>query len=127
MVELEREKLQQNSRMEQLMTALLGQMGGVQPTHVQPANAEMTPEKSRPAVVVPEMPGAGPATGEKLTRPGNLAQAAGSDSQEVAELKEGHTKVLSGTKKERNQWVFFVVKGIIGQRYYDRSKFRFQN
>ena len=32
-----------------------------------------------------------------------------------------HTKVLSGTKKERNQWVFFVVKGIIGQRYYDRT------
>jgi len=30
-----------------------------------------------------------------------------------------HTKVLSGTKKERNQWVFFVVKGIIGQRYYE--------
>ena len=33
--------------------------------------------------------------------------------------REGHTKVLSGTKKERNQWVFFVVKGIIGQRYYE--------
>jgi hypothetical protein len=31
---------------------------------------------------------------------------------------EGHTKVLSGTKKERNQWVFFVYKGILGQRYY---------
>jgi hypothetical protein len=38
-----------------------------------------------------------------------------------------HTKVLSGTKKERNQWVFVVVKGILGQRYYDRSKIRFQN
>ena len=31
---------------------------------------------------------------------------------------EGHTKVLSGTKKERIQWVFFVVKGVTGQRYY---------
>ena len=41
---------------------------------MQPANAEVTPEKSRPAVVVPEMPGAGPGTGEKLTRPGILAQ-----------------------------------------------------
>ena len=30
-----------------------------------------------------------------------------------------HTKVLSGTKKERNQWAFFVVKGILGQRYYE--------
>ena len=30
-----------------------------------------------------------------------------------------HTKVLSGTKKERNQWVCFVVKGILGQRYYE--------
>ena len=38
-----------------------------------------------------------------------------------------HSKVLFGVKTERNQWVFFVVKGIIGQRYYDRSKFRFQN
>ena len=74
MVELEREKLQQNSRMEQLMTTLLGQMGGAQPTQVQPANAEVTPEKNRPAVVVPEMPGAGPGTGGKLTRPGILAQ-----------------------------------------------------
>ena len=26
---------------------------------------------------------------------------------------EGHTKVLSGTKKERNHWTFFVVKGIL--------------
>ena len=32
---------------------------------------------------------------------------------------EGHTKVLSGTNKERNQWVFLVVKGILGQRYYE--------
>ena len=30
-----------------------------------------------------------------------------------------HTKVLSGVKKARNQWGFFVVKGIIGQRYYE--------
>ena len=26
---------------------------------------------------------------------------------------EGQTKVLSGTKKERNQWGFFAVKGIL--------------
>ena len=32
-----------------------------------------------------------------------------------------HTKVLSGTKKERNQWVFFVVKGILRQKYYESS------
>ena len=37
----------------------------------------------------------------------------------VIDDKEGHTKVLSGTKKERNQWVSFVVKGILGQRYYE--------
>ena len=36
-----------------------------------------------------------------------------------AQSREGHTKVLSGTKKERNQWVFCVVKGILGQRYYE--------
>ena len=33
--------------------------------------------------------------------------------------REGHTKVLSGTKKERNQWGGVVVKGIRGQRYYE--------
>ena len=30
-----------------------------------------------------------------------------------------HTKVLSGTKKERNQWFLCVFKGIPGQRYYE--------
>jgi hypothetical protein len=49
--------------------------------------AEVTPMMNKTEVVVPAMPGVGPATGEKLTRPGTLAQAAGSDSQEVAELK----------------------------------------
>ena len=59
--------------------------------------------KNKTEVVVPAMPGVGPATGEELTRSGALAQqwlparhpgedqqtrqAAGSDSQEVAELK----------------------------------------
>ena len=45
----------------------------------------------------------------------------------VRAAKVYHTKVLSGTKKERNQWVLFVIKGILGQRYYDWSKIRFQN
>ena len=38
-----------------------------------------------------------------------------------------HTKVLFGTKKERNQWVFFVVKGIIGQRYYESDFWQSQS
>ena len=111
MVELEKEKLQQSSRMEELlqqnnrvMTAMLQKMGGVQPEAPgSPLYAEVTPMKNKTEVVVPAMPGVGPATGEKLTRPGTLAQrwlparhpgedqqtrqAAGNDSQEVAELK----------------------------------------
>ena len=100
MVELEREKLQQNSRMEELMTAMLQKMGGVQPvTPGSPLNAEMTPVKNKTEVVMPGMPG----TQEKQVRAGELAQqwlparhpgedqqakqAAGSDSQEMAELK----------------------------------------
>ena len=52
MVEPEKEKMQHNSRMEQLMTALLRQMGGDQSTPMQPAGAEVTPERSiRPAAV----------------------------------------------------------------------------
>ena len=52
MVELEKEKMQQNSWVEQLMTALLRQMGGDQSTPMQPANAAVTPERSsRPAAV----------------------------------------------------------------------------
>jgi hypothetical protein len=43
MVELEKEKVQQNSRMEQLMAALLKQMGGDPPPQGQTINAEMTP------------------------------------------------------------------------------------
>jgi hypothetical protein len=93
MMELEKEKLQQNTRMEEAMTAMTAmmmRMGGVQPvTPGSPLNAEVTPEKGRPAVVMPVMP----STQEKQVRAGALAQqwgkvAAGdSDSQEVAELK----------------------------------------
>jgi hypothetical protein len=107
MVELEREKLQQNSRMEELMqqnnrvmTAMLQKMGGVQPEAPEsPLSAEVTPVKNKTVVVVPGMPG----TGEKQVRTGELAQqwlpvrhpgegqqakqAAGSDSQEMAELR----------------------------------------
>ena len=100
MVELEKEKVQQNGRMEQLMTALLGQMRGDQSSQGQPASPERTPARSgRTAVVVPEMPG----THEKQARPGILAQqqavqwmparhpcedphfGGANDSQEVAE------------------------------------------
>ena len=28
-------------------------------------------------------------------------------------------KYYPGPKKERNQWLFVVVKGILGQRYYE--------
>ena len=99
MVELEREKLQQNSRMEELMTAMLQKMGGVQPEAPgSPLSAEVTPVKNK-KVVMPGMPG----TQGKQVRAGELAQqwlsarhpgegqqakkAAGSDSQEMAELR----------------------------------------
>ena len=106
-VELEKEKLQQNSRMEELlqqnnrvMTAMLQKMGGVQPEAPEsPHSAEVTPVKNKTLVVVPGMPG----TGEKQVRTGELAQqwlpvrhpgegqqakqAAGSVSQEMAELR----------------------------------------
>jgi hypothetical protein len=61
----------------------------VQPvTPGSPLNAEVTPEKGRPAVVMPVMP----STQEKQVRAGALAkqdkQAAGDcDNQEVAELR----------------------------------------
>jgi hypothetical protein len=107
MVELEREKLQQSSRMEELlqqnsrvMAAMLQKMGGVQPEAPgSPLYAEVTPVKNKTEVVVPAMPG----TQERQVRAGELAQqwlparhpggdqqarqAAGSDSQEMAELK----------------------------------------
>ena len=70
MVELEREKQQQNNRMEQLMAAILKQMGGDQPSQMQPASAEVTPVKSnKAAVVMPALPGSeGPASLEKRVR-----------------------------------------------------------
>ena len=75
MVELEKEKLQQNSRMEELMqqnnrvmAAMLQKMGGVQPEAPEsPPSAEVTPVKSKTEVVVPGMPG----TGEKQAGQGN--------------------------------------------------------
>ena len=82
MVELEKEKVYQNGRMEQLMTALLKQMGGNQPCQGQPASPERTPAKgSRAAVVVPVMPG----TQEKQARPGVLAQQGGAGSNVTQE------------------------------------------
>ena len=69
-VELEKEKWEQHNRTEQLMAALLKQMGGDQHPQGLAVSAEMTPVRgSRPAVVVPEMPG----TQEKQARPGVLA------------------------------------------------------
>jgi hypothetical protein len=74
MEELEQEKLQQNSRMEQVMTAMLQQLqqlGGGQPWGEQPASAGVTPARpSKPAVVMPEMP----STQEKQVRTGVLIQ-----------------------------------------------------
>ena len=34
---------------------------------------------------------------------------------------EYHSKVLAGTKKERNHWFFCVVKHILGQRDYEST------
>ena len=86
MVELEKEKLQQNSRMEQLMAAMLQQMGGGQPFCGQPANAEVTPVRpSKPAVVVPVMP----STQEKQARPGVLTQQGGARSNATQEWMAG--------------------------------------
>ena len=77
MVELKKEKVYQNGRTEQLMTALLKQMGGEQPSQGQPASPERTPAKgSRAAVVVPVMPD----TQDKQARPGVLAQQDGAGS-----------------------------------------------
>ena len=54
MVELEKEKWEQNNRTEQLMGAMLRQLGG-QVVSTEPGSAEMTPVRgSRPVVVVPE-------------------------------------------------------------------------
>ena len=64
------------------MTALLKQMGEDQPPQGQTVSAEMTPVRgSRPAVVVPEMPG----TQEKQARPGVLAQQGGAGSNVTQE------------------------------------------
>ena len=69
MVELEKEKWEQNNRTEQLMGAMLRQLGG-QVVSVEPGSAEVTPVRgSRPVVVVPEMLG----TQEKQARLGVLA------------------------------------------------------
>jgi hypothetical protein len=76
--------------MEELMTAMLQKMGGVQPVAPgSPLNAEVTPVKNKTEVVMPGMPG----TQEKQVRAGTVVQqwaevAAGdSDSQEMAELR----------------------------------------
>ena len=56
MVELEKEKWEQNNRMELLMGAMLMQPGG-QALQAEPGSAEVTPVRgSRPAVAMPEMP-----------------------------------------------------------------------
>jgi hypothetical protein len=85
MVELEKEKLDQNGRMEQLMTAMLQQMqqmGGGQPLGGQPASAEVTPVRpSKPAVVMPVMP----RTQEKQDRTGVLARQGGTGSNSTRE------------------------------------------
>jgi hypothetical protein len=105
MVELEKEKVHQNGRMEQLMSAMLQQMqqtGGGQPFGGQPASAEVTPVRpSKPAVVMPVMP----STQEKQVRTGALAQQGGtgpegtSVEQEVAELRK-KSQAMEGALKD---------------------------
>ena len=69
MVELEKEKWEQNNRMELMMGAMLRWLGG-QALPVKPGSAEVTPVRgSRPAVVMPEMP----STQQKQARLGALA------------------------------------------------------
>ena len=82
MLELEREKLGQNNRMEQLMAALLRQMGGDQSLPRQAVSAEMTPERSsRPEAVIEQAATFrrtteenAPSTQQKQVRPGVVAQ-----------------------------------------------------
>ena len=85
MVELEKEKWEQNNRMEQLMGAMLRQLGGLV-VSAEPGSAEMAPVRgSRPVVVVPEMSG----TQEKQARPGVLApQGAGANETASAGLRQ---------------------------------------
>ena len=60
------------------MAVLLKQMRGDQPSQEQRVSAELTPVKgSRPAVVVPVMPG----TQKKQTRPGVLVRRGGEEGQ----------------------------------------------
>ena len=97
LAELEQEKQQQNSRMEQMMETMMQQMhqmqmqqmGGGQPSAGQPADAELTPAKPTRQVVLPAMPG----TLEKQTKAGSLAKQGGAgggntSSQQEAELAE---------------------------------------
>ena len=99
MEELEQEKLRQNSRMEQVMTAMLQQlqqMGGGQPWGGQPASAEVTPARpSKPAVVMPEMP----STQEKQVRTGVLIQQGGAGLNSTQE-QEGELAVLRTRSRE---------------------------
>ena len=86
--DIRKQMMQQNSRLEELMTVMLTKMGEVQPVSPgSPLSTEVTPEKGR-RCVMPVMP----STQQRQVRAGALAkqdkQAAGdSDNQEVAELR----------------------------------------
>ena len=102
MVELEQEKLQQNNRMEQLITAMLQQMGGGQPSAGQSVSAEQTPARpSRPAVVVPTMPG----TQEKQDRAGLLARQGGTGMNSTQEWMQ-HNSQLTPPAQHRGSSSF---------------------
>ena len=94
---LQRQMVEQNSRIEQMMVALMGQRGGdqlapvgpaMQP--VSPASAEVTPVKGRQAtVVMPALPGTqGPASLEKKDRSAVGAGQLGAEA--IAEMERSN-------------------------------------
>ena len=86
--DIRKQMMQQNSRLEELMTVMLTKMGEVQPVSPgSPLGTEVTPEKGR-RCVMPVMP----STQQRQVRAGALAKqdkqaAVDSDNQEVAELR----------------------------------------
>ena len=110
MVELEKEKWEQNNRMEQLMGAILGQLGG-QVVPAEPGSAEMTPVRgSRPAVVVPEMPG----TQEKQARPGVLAPQGARANETASAASPGSLGAgEAGETEKRSQMLEEALRDVL--------------
>ena len=85
MAELEKEKWEQNNRMELLLGALLRQLGG-RALQAEPGSAEVTLVRdSRPAVVMPEMP----STQQKQAKPGVLAPQGAGDNETASAVSPG--------------------------------------